>query len=308
MKKISINRKEGSLLPLGVGLDLQNTTTKIKTIKQDTPDILEKIINNITYKLRMDINEFCKDRFEANMLRVIKLYKGTFTRKVIDGLDVIVDEQGKLFNHKFAYVYININPTEEILKRIQLFRNNHPNDKFNKLYLVTSKQANYNWQPYEMNRSYEWFEGKFKSKIALWETARQNVDLTPDLYKRQWIMGKKELKRQHKKFFQPQGQSIKIGLKWHKQPFKGRPYFEKQFIDSFKIYDSETKEIIFEHTNWGSIVQKVRQYIKDNAYEYYQTNRYAICAGYIQKQDLWIDIVKYDTLTNEYTKIFKQKK
>lgn len=303
-KKVSINRKEGSILPVGVTIEIDKVTHKMKPKKilKNAKPIEDKIINGITYKMRTDIGDFCKDRFEANILRVILLYKGTFKRHHLDNynLDVIIDEQGKLFNHKMAYILINLNPSEEILNTIQQFRNDHHNDKFNKLYLVTSEKTNYKLMPYEMDRTYEWFEQQFKGRLALWETVRQNVDKTPDLYKRQWVIGKKELKRQHKKFFQPEGKSVKIGQLWKKQPFKGRPYYDQMFMDTFKVYDSETNDIIFEHNNWGSIIMAVRRHMKDNAYEYYNTDRFAICAGHVKKTDEWVDIIRYDTMSTLY--------
>lgn len=303
-KKVSINRKESSILPIGTIIEIDSTTHKMrpKKILENAKPIEDKIINGITYKMRTDIGDFCKNRYEANILRVILLYHGKFNRHHFEdyNLDVIFDENGKLFNHKAAYVVIDINPSQDTLNNIQHFRNDHPNDKYNKLYLITSEFINYQRQPYEMDRSYEWFEKQFKGRLALWETERQNVDKTPDLYKRQWVIGKKELKRKHKKFFQPEGKPVKIGQLWEKQPFKGRPQYDKMFMDTFKIYDSETNNIIFEHDNWGSIIMAVRRYMKDNAYEYYNTNRFAICAGHVKKTNQWVDIIQYDTMANLY--------
>ena len=294
MKKVSINRKEGTILPLNTDVNINPVTKKIKSKHENARPIEDKIINGITYKMRTDINAFCKDRFQANILRVIILNQGKFHFTEINGLNIIVDEDGKLFNHKSAYVLVDINPSEKTLNIINDFRIN------NKLYLITSEKINYQWQPYEMNRTYEWFEKKYKPNLALWETTRQNVDTTPDLYKRHWVIGKRELKRKHKKFFQPEGKSVKIGQLWIKQPFKGRPYYDKMFMDTFKIFDSETNDIIFVHDNWGSIIMKVRQYMKDNAYEYYNNNRCAICSGHVKKTNEWVDIVRYNTMTNTF--------
>ena len=303
-RKVSINRKEGSILPIGVEVTPDPITHKMKPKKilENAKPIADKVINGIIYKMRVDVGLFCKDIYEANILRILLVNKGRFEQKHLDdyNLDVIIDIDGKLFNHKKALVVVDYSFSDSNYKNIIKFRDEHPDDKFNKMYLITAEDSGYTREKYEMDRSYEWFEKQYKGRIALWETKRQNVDKTPDLYKRQWVIGKKELKRKHKKFFQPEGKSVKIGQLWKKQPFIGRPKYDNMFMDTFKIYDSETNELIFNHDNWGSIVQEVRRHMKDNAYEYYNTERYAICAGHVKKTDEWVDIIRYDTMATLY--------
>ena len=54
--------------------------------------IEDKIINNIPYKMRVDVGDFCKDRFEANILRIILLQHGKFKRQRLNnGLNIIID-------------------------------------------------------------------------------------------------------------------------------------------------------------------------------------------------------------------------
>ena len=303
-KQVSINKLEGSILPEDVTLEINPDNKKMRPRKilQNAKPFEDFVWHGIVYKVRVDLGDYCQSRFEANIRRVILLYRGKYYTQYNEELDMIVtvDVNGKLFNHRDALIVVNINPDEEFLNKIAAFRNNHPDDPKSKLYLITSDRANYTRQKYEMDRSYEWFEEKFIGRLALWETARQNVEMTPDLYKREWVIGKKELKRQHKKFFQPEGKSVKIGQLWKHQPFTGRPYFDQMFLDDFHIYDSETKEIIFQETNWGSIIMAVRRYMKDHAFEYYNTDRYVICAGKVRKTQQWVDIIRYDTMNNVY--------
>lgn len=265
----------------------------MKKILQNAKPIGVKIINGTTYKMRVDIGTFCRNRFEANIIRIILFNNGRFIYKFLEdyNLDVIIDIDGILFNHKNAYIYVDLNIADGILDKINNFRMNN----INYLYIITSKQ-----NQYKVYKTYEQFQNQFKDKIPLWETSKQNVDKNPDLYKKQWTIGKKEIKRKHKKFFQPKGESVKIGQLWKKQPFKGRPYYDKRFIDTFKVYDSLTKEVIFEHTNWGSIILAVRRYMRDHAIDYYNKERFAICAGRIKKTQEWVDIIKYDTMTNHF--------
>lgn len=303
-RQVSINQLEGSILPTGVTLEIDEHTRKMRPRKilQNAKPFDDITWHGKTYKIRVDLGDYCLTRFEANIRRIILLCRGRYYTQYNEELDeiVAVDVNGKLFNHRNAIIIVNINPSAEFLDKINQFRNNHIDDPTNKLYLITSTDANYVREKYEMDRSYEWFEEKYVGKLALWETERQNVEKTPDLYKREWVIGRKELKRQHKKFFQPEGKSVKIGQLWKHQPFIGRPYYNSLFMDYFHIYDSETKKVLFEESNWGSIVMTVRRYMKDHAFEYYNTDRYVICAGRVRKTQKWIDIIRYDTMNNLY--------
>lgn len=308
-RQVSINKLEGSILPSGVTLEIDKNTHKMRPRKilKNAKPFDDFIWHNTKYKIRIDISDFCKDQYEANIRRVIILYKGQYYTQYNEELDTIVtiDVNGKLFNHRNGIIIVDYNPNEELLDKIRQFRINHPDDPTQKLYLVTSENANYTREKYEMDRSYEWFEEKCIGRLALWETDRQNVETMPELYKREWVIGKKELKRQHKKFFQPEGKSVKIGQLWKHQPWTGRPFYNLMYMDQFKIYDSETHKVIFEslHDGWGPIVMAVRRYMKDHAFEYYNTDRYAICAGRVRKTQEWIDIVRYDTMNNLYLNV-----
>ena len=300
-KQVSINKLEGSLLPPGVTIEVDNKTQKMRPRKilQNAKPFDDFVWRSQTYKMRADLGDYCKDRFEANIRRVILLYRGKYYTQYNEELNeiVTVDVDGKLFNHRNAIVIVDINPSSQMLEKINNFRQNHEDVK---LFLVTSENVPYTREKYEMDRSYEWFQEKFTGRLALWETPRQNVDKTPDLYKREWVVGKKELKRQHKKFFQPEGKSVKIGQLWKHQSFTGRPYYDSLYLDYFHIYDNETKEILFEESNWGSIIMAVRRYMKDHAFEYYNSDHYVICAGRIRKTQKWVDIIRYDTMNNLY--------
>ena len=286
----------------------EGTTKVLKNAKQ----IEDKVYNGVVYKMRTDIGFPCKDMYIANIYRILIVNKVKFSRSIstitVDDeeveLDVIGTEGNALFNFRNETIIPIYKPTDKEIKAIKIFKEriNELNDTFvkHRVFVIASESSNYIRDKYEAERSYEWFAKKYQPLIALWETDRQNVDKTPDLYKREWVIGKKELKRKHKKFFQPNGKSVKIGQLWKKQPFVGRPKYDNNFINTFKIYDSETNDIIFEHDNWGSIVAKVRQHMKDNAYEYYDTGRYAICAGHVKKTDEWVNIIQYDTMTNRY--------
>lgn len=305
-RQVSINKLEGSVLPEGVTLYIDKETQKMqpRKILQNAKPFNDFMWHGTNYIIRVDLGDYCKDRFEANIRRVILLYRGKYYTQYNEELDTIVtiDVDGKLFNHRNAIIIVEYNLTNNILNKIRNFRINHSDDPTNKLYLITSENSNYIREKYEMDRSYEWFEEKYTGRLALWETERQNPIKTPDLYKREWVIGKKELKRQHKKFFQPEGKSVKIGQLWKHQPWTARPYYNGMYMDQFKIYDSETGKIIFESINdgWGPIVMAVRRYMKDHAFEYYNTDRYAICAGRVRKTQEWIDIVRYDTMNNLY--------
>lgn len=263
----------------------------MKKILQNAFLIPDKIINNITYKMRVDINDYCKDYYEANILRVILYNNGTFTRKnLFNRLNVIIDINGILFNQTSARIIINPSIDEiNIIKQYNL----------TDIYFIILNETNLN-KLSNLSKLYTSFQNEYQPKIPLWETKKQNVDTTPDLYKKQWIIGKKETKRKYKKVFAPQGQLVKVGQLWQKQPFKGRPYYDKMFIDNFKIYDKLTNNIIFEHTNWGSIILQTRRYLKNNATYYYNNDNCLICAGHIKKTDKWIDIIQYNTISNLY--------
>lgn len=236
------------------------------------------IWHNKKYKMRVDIGDYCKDIYEANIRRIIQL-NGSYYTKYNSYLDDIttIDKDGILFAPN-TEIYIQYNIDKNLLnyakqQSIQVISNNE----------------------------YIKLQNKYKHSIPLWETFQQNVDNNPDLYKHKWVIGKRELKRQYKKFFCPHGQIVKIGQLWQHQPWTGRPFYNSMYLDNFKIYTDQN--IIFEFNEWGPIVMAIRRYLKDHVNEYYNTNKYVYCAGRIRKTQEWIDIVKYDAINNYYLNI-----
>ena len=303
--QMSINKLEGSLLPYGVTAEIDPVTQKIRPRKilQNARQYEPFVWRNTTYKIRVDINDYCKNFHTANIIRAILLYQGDYYTQFNEELDeiVLIDVNGKLFNHRNSIVIVDINPSEELIEKIQNFRNNHVDDPANKLYLITSEHANYIRERYEMNRSYEWFENICQSRISLWENEKFNVDTHKLIFQREWYRGKKELKRQHKKYFFPSGKAVHIGDLWQSQAGKwtGRPYYDGHFMDNFRIYDmDEPEKTLFESSNWGDLTLFVRRYMKDNSYYYHDSDHYVIIAGRIRKTQEWKPIVRYCTMSN----------
>lgn len=59
-------------------------------------------------------------------------------------------------------------------------------------------------------------------------------------------------------------------------------------------------EILIEDENWGSILARTGQYIKDNAKYYYDTYEKITIKGYCKSEDKYFDIVKFDILQNQW--------
>ena len=73
-----------------------------------------------------------------------------------------------------------------------------------------------------------------------------------------------------------------------------------EFVKNFKAFDINNTEIV-EDENWGSILAKTQQYIKDNAKEYYENYKNKITIkGYCKSEDTWFDIVEFDVLKNDW--------
>ena len=153
------------------------------------------------------------------------------------------------------------------------------------------------------NIEYSKLENDYKNLIPLWEDSTCNLKKYPLLYNERWIVGKREKKRVHNKLFVTKnGFKFKIGFLWKKQPFDGRPTFgiHKKFVKNFKAFDINNIEIV-EDENWGSILAKTQQYIKDNAKEYYENYENKITIkGYCKSEDTWFDIVEFDVLKNDW--------
>lgn len=150
------------------------------------------------------------------------------------------------------------------------------------------------------NNDYLKLESFYINKIPLWETIYKNLKKYPDLYNdEKWIIGKRENKRIHNKLLiLDNGFKLKIGYLWKKQPFKQRPTFNKKFIKNFKTYYNG--KLIIEDENWGSILSKSKQYIKDNSRKFYDNYDKILIKGYCKSENIEFDIVEFDILENKW--------
>ena len=151
--------------------------------------------------------------------------------------------------------------------------------------------------------SYNVLESEYINRIPLWESLSCNAKKYPDLYNDgKWVIGKREEKRKHHKLLKLEnGFLFKVGFLWKHQPFDQRPTYNvngnKKFVKTFKALD--TNNTILEDDNWGAILAKTQQYIKDNANYYYKNYEKSITIqGYCKSEDVWFDIVKFNVLKN----------
>ena len=131
-------------------------------------------------------------------------------------------------------------------------------------------------------------------------------------------VGKRENKRKHKHYMQVEDKYLRIGLNWKKQPFKGRPKINNMFMDMFKFTDEFldvslnnynenvisknviSQNVISQNENWGAILANARQYIKDNASEFYDNDKYVSIYGRFKKTGEWVEIVQFNTTDNKW--------
>lgn len=149
---------------------------------------------------------------------------------------------------------------------------------------------------------YKVLDEHYKKIIPMWETESKNAKKQPDLYNdSKWIIGKRELKRVHNKLLiLENGFKLKVGFLWKKQPFLGRPTYTEhhKFVKTFKtVYKGET---IIENENWGAVLAKTGQYIKDNAQEFYDNYEDVSIYGYCKSEDKWFEIVQYNILETKW--------
>ena len=140
-----------------------------------------------------------------------------------------------------------------------------------------------------------------------------NIDIKhqTDLVK---SIGKRENKRKHKHYMNlkdttnsindstnigAEDKYLRIGLNWKKQPFKGRPKVNNMFMDIFKFTDDYSTIIIF-NENWGAILAKARQHIKDNAHDFYHNDKYISVYGRTKKTGEWIELAQFNTTDNKW--------
>ena len=59
-------------------------------------------------------------------------------------------------------------------------------------------------------------------------------------------------------------------------------------------------DVIIENENWGAILAQTRQYIKDNAKQFYDSYDKISIYGYCKSENKWFEIVKFDILQTEW--------
>ena len=154
-------------------------------------------------------------------------------------------------------------------------------------------------------KNYKKLDDKYINILPLWETENKNAKKYEDLYNdKKWIIGKREKIRKHTKLLVfDNGFTIKIEFLWKHQPFNQRPTYNvginKKFVKMFYAYNDKG-EILIEDENWGSILARTGQYIKDNAKYYYDTYEKITIKGYCKSEDKYFDIVKFDILQNQW--------
>lgn len=148
-------------------------------------------------------------------------------------------------------------------------------------------------------------EEKYSKILPLWETEMKNAKKYEDLYNdKKWIIGRREQIRKHPKLLVfDNGFKLKVGFLWKHQPFTQRPTYNvgqnKKFVKMFYVYN-EAGEVILEDENWGSILARTGQYIKDNARHFYDSYEKLMIRGYCKSEAKYFDIVQYDILETKW--------
>ena len=185
-----------------------------------------------------------------------------------------------------------------IIRALQ-FENIDYEIKENNIIFVDGKPFDFSDENY--NRLHE----KYINVLPLWETEYKNAKKYEDLYNdKKWIIGKREKIRKHPKLLVfDNGFKLKIGFLWKHQPFNQRPTYNvginKKFVKMFYAYNDKG-EILIEDENWGSILARTGQYIKDNAKYYYDTYEKITIKGYCKSEKKYFDIVKFDILQSQW--------
>ena len=256
--------------------------------------------------IRIDIGHFATSTYEANIYRIFQYEKKSYKFEH-DNIFPIIMEDGTthhyridiqdidgLFGYKEAYIEIKGFMNEKSKNKIENFKNQYTDKK-----LLTigngDKREEWYWEP---DINYNDLEKKYKPLIPLWEDKLQNIYNKPELYTKEYTIGKREQKRKHKRFLQTDDDyNLKIGCLWKKQPFNGRPKdINNNFMDNFKIYHNETE--LNSNENWGAILAIARQHIKDNVKDFYNNNEKIYICGHVKKTDEYIRIVEFDAMKN----------
>ena len=276
-------------------------------IKED--NTYQKILKPITTKqskdlsgIRKDIGHFATNSQEANIYRILQYenkkydreYDYVFPLNLSDGIihyKISIRDIDGFFGIPNAFIKIEKSANE----KIELFKEQYPNES---LLIIGSMDDQYE------NIFDIWYtdlEKKYKPLILLWEDKTQNIKNKPELYQKEWEIGKRELKRKHKKFFELDNVMMKTGELW-KRPCQiglhGRPKGKNNtFVDLFEIRDNDDNSIE-QNENWGAILARIGQRIKDDPLEYYNTNKKMSIWYRIKKTGEWNKIVEYDSIKN----------
>lgn len=240
------------------------------------------------YGFRKDINYYVNSIYEANICRIFEYENKNYIKYSNNEKKYIImkDIDGLFYKNSYiiAITYID----EKIKLIINKFKRQNPNEKL----LVISDDCKTDIKP---DILYSELEKKYKPLIPLWETKDKNLKKYPELYNEKWIEGKREQKRKHHKLLKLDHDfNLKIGFLWSHQPFDSRPKYNNKFVKTFEAYCNN--KLIIEDENWGSILSKVKQYIKDNAMEFYKEYKKIVIKGYCKSEDIKFDIVEFDIL------------
>jgi len=302
-------------------MEQNNKNNTIITYQKILKPIVDKENNNFA-GIRKDIGHFAINSYEANIYRILQYENKAYDREydyvfplnlssdnvhdnIIHYKINIRDIEG-FFGVPNAFIKIEqiankqtaIEQTangQSANEKIRLFREQYPDER---LLIIGSVDEQYEnvfdiW--------YSDLEKKYKPLILLWEDKTQNIKNKPELYKKQWEIGKREKKRKHKKFFKIEENMMKTGELW-KRPCQiglhGRPKGKNNtFIDLFEIRDEDNNSIE-QNENWGAILARIGQRIKDNPLQYYNTGKKMSVWYRIKKTQEWNKIVEYDTIKN----------
>ena len=253
--------------------------------------------------IRNDINHFTIDIYTSNICRIFLYEKKEYIVNE-EEFEVeydkflkpdIIDITGLFGKPKSLLIYVNkIN--SDFAFKINMFKRLFKDKNL----IIISPDIN-NTYDIKIDIDYNELEKIYKPILNLWEDSKQNIYTKSQLYTRSWIVNSKELKRKHPNYFNINNKGIKIGQNW-KRPsqigYHGKPKnLNNEIITTFRIVD-EKGNIFESDSNWGVIISRIGQIIKDNSYPYYNTGKGLIIEGYSKKSYSWYQFVKYDAINN----------